>query len=403
MKILIVGSLRPPEENNKPYANPEEAKKVEEEKKFVNDNLKRFQAASMALGAALASKGHTIMVGVPNWGMLRELNTVATFVVEGANQAAEKDNKNYELIFYGPREREPENTTPEIDSYKDLRDTCTKLNIKEKVVGSGSSKASTIPNVTAVDAVMLIAGRDGTENIGYAAYSMDKPVIALRSFGGAAEDFSKEVLNDDYKRFLAQDDNTGEDLRAMDVVWEEKLEQNFLKANAIVETTEKIVTTYYKPQEETRKVQDSIVIGIVVLILAWVVFFLSGSHDAAQETPNNFDVQVSFFLLLYISALLGAGVRILVRYQRNQIAQLTLRGLGIDAAITLVIAFGLALIYLIGGISFTGDVVILDSTATGESPAFTTVAISMSLLGLAGGYLVPINQLTQRLENIIAQ
>ena len=116
-------------------------------------------------------------------------------------------------------------------------------------------------------------------------------------------------------------------------------------------------------------------------------------------------VTIAFFLLLYISALLGAGLRTLVTYQVNKIAQLTGLGLGMDAAISLLVAFGLALVYLIGGISFTGSVVVLTGGAQGQAneSSFATIAVSMSLLGLASGYLVPLNQLSERLGKIVSQ
>lgn len=37
------------------------------------------------------------------------------------------------------------------------------------------------------------------------------------------------------------------------------------------------------------------------------------------------------------------------------------------------------------------------------SDVFANIAISMSLLGLAAGYLVPLNQLRQRFEKIMAE
>ncbi len=148
--------------------------------------------------------------------------------------------------------------------------------------------------------------------------------------------------------------------------------------------------------------QKWILLVILGLLCVWVVIYLFISRSFTQPTPEGLWVQVSFFGLLYISALLGAGLRIVVSYQNNQVIRLTYRALAIDLVISLIVAFGMALIYLIGGISFTGTVVVLPSDSGETFKSFTTVAVTMSVLGLAAGYLVPLNKLTERLENLIS-
>jgi hypothetical protein len=70
-----------------------------------------------------------------------------------------------------------------------------------------------------------------------------------------------------------------------------------------------------------------------------------------------------------------------------------------EAIIAMVVAFGLGLFYLIGSISFTGTVVALAPNAT----TFANIAVSMSLIGLAAGYLVPLEKLRDRLQKIFAE
>ncbi len=52
-----------------------------------------------------------------------------------------------------------------------------------------------------------------------------------------------------------------------------------------------------------------------------------------------------------------------------------------EATAGLLIAFGLSLTYLAGGIVFTGHFVSLDA-----DPDFTRIGVTMSLLGLAAGF-----------------
>ena len=62
--------------------------------------------------------------------------------------------------------------------------------------------------------------------------------------------------------------------------------------------------------------------------------------------------------------------------------------------ISLILPLVLAVIYLIGGLSFTGEIVVL----TSGNENFTSIALSMSALGFAAGLLVPTTQVQEFLE-----
>jgi hypothetical protein len=230
MKILVVGSLHNPE---KPGGEPTE--------EFVTNNTKVFQLACNALGAALARKKHTIMVGVPEWTMLKSCETVATFIVEGASKVNAAKSHPHKVIFYGPQDPEPRDDTPkDVDSLLELK-KLPHIKIEEKFEGRGSSKARTIPNIADVDAVMLISGQEGTESIGYAAYSMDKPVIAITSLAGAAASIAEEVLKNDY---IKQGYITPSQIRCFDAYWNKDGNQNKKIADKVVSATEKLVEAF---------------------------------------------------------------------------------------------------------------------------------------------------------------
>jgi|GEM_PF-7037751 hypothetical protein len=384
MKILVVGSLH--EKDSKgdpiPYDTP-----------YANVKA-QFDAACTALGSALAGRGHTVVVGVPYWPMLKAGETAANYVIPGASAEPVRNNQPHTVVFYGPEEPEPFDDTPEVVS--DSREDFKKLpNIRliDKFSGRGPSKAKTIPNVADVDAVILLGGTEGTATIGYAAYSMKKPVIAVTGLKGAALEIYDDVLASDYRRYVG-DDLTEGDLRALSVNWglADNAKENREKAEEIVKVTEKLVKGYDAASKQGLSTLRFTIGGLVLLLVAWLAFYLR---------PEVFGTTLTFFLLLYVAAGLGAGLRILGAYKDNQITRLTWQWLSVELVIALIVAFGLALLYLIGSISFTGEVVVLNTTATDNT--FSTIAVSMTLLGLAAGYLVPVEQLRQRLEKIVAQ
>jgi hypothetical protein len=110
-------------------------------------------------------------------------------------------------------------------------------------------------------------------------------------------------------------------------------------------------------------------------------------------------VSTAFFVLLYLSSAIGTGLRILVAFQRNQLTQLTGLAMFVEVLVALAVAFGLALFYMIGSISFTSEVNLL----VAGTKNFATIAVSMSLLGLCAGYLVPIDKLHDRLQKIFIE
>lgn len=458
MKILIVGSMYPPE--------PLPAAATDEQKAYYADKeaeyrlrKPQFVAACHALGAALARDDDLIRVGVTSWQMLQDGNTVASYVPLGADTVEVTDDKRHTIIFDAPQESEPPDQTAErpdsLQDFKNLRN----INLQERFVrksryistdrATGKSvekvadRVKLIPNVTEVDAVVLIGGTFGTSGIGYAAYSMNKPVIAITAFGGTAKDMADDILFDDYNRFVRQGDVSAAEVRALSANWNPDANDaaNHANADLIVRATKRMAKAYGKANKNTLRVLLTTTLAVAVLLVAWILIYLGGagvinpaaegvktsasgaaptvSSPAAQPTPSASDVvapaaaddveatkmiaqlwsgPLAFFLLLYISALLGAGLRVLTAYQSGDITQLSFLGLWIDLVVSLLVAFGLALLYLIGSISFTGEVVVLAG-----SDAFANISISMSLLGLAAGYLVPLKRLRQRLEKIIAE
>lgn len=404
MKVLMVGSIdRPAPGRSTPQAGA--AAKPQ------------FVAACRALGGALARKNHSIMVGVPDWNMLITRDTVASHVIEGASAVAVKTGApRHPIVFYGPHDPEPPNKTPDVVDTLQEFEKLPNLDLQERFTSRTEYKAKLIPNVNDVDVVMLVSGGDGTASIGYAAYSMNKPVIAITSLGGAARAIHDDVLLGEYGRFVKQGDVTETELRALSANWsaDPGSPDNSAIADRIVSTTEKLVAAYGHALWRSRRAVGAITAGMGLLLLVWLLVYLGGSgvpQPGAETVATSGQVKdwkliaqlwsgpLAFFALLYISACLGTGLRVLASYQSNEITVLTPLGLWIDLVVSLIVAFGLALFYLVGSISFTGTVVALSA----GDKTFGNISVSMSLLGLAAGYLVPLDRLRARLETVVAE
>lgn len=385
VKVLIKGSIPTLEEFKALYPG-------KNDQDFTNYK-NSFIAASEALGVALARAGHTMMVGVPEWKPLKTGLTVAPYVVQGASQV--KSEKGHKVIFYAPQDPDEPDTTPEVDTLRELNNL-PNVSLEERFLGKGPWSAAMIPDVQEADTVILLGGGEGTASIGYAAYSLNKPIVAITWFNGAAQAISDNLLFNDYVRNQARYHITSAELRSLQAEWfpkgspEDKLTANFESATHVISLATRLVKEYVASNRRAQAILWLTVGYLVAFVLLWLAIFLT-------ELPISSEVR--FFALLFFSSILGVGLRTLVAYQERRISQLSYLELGVDLAIALIVAFGLALIYLIGGISFTGTVVVLNAA---EDTTFANIAISMSLLGLAAGFLVPLKQLQERLEKIVS-
>lgn len=533
LTVLIIGSLYRPEEQTLPpglgastlalQEDSETARKSKlkaAQKEYDEEHKPRFEEACRALGAAFARKHWHIMVGTPEWEQLTSRQTVARFVVEGANrEKPDKATGKHHVVFYAPREPEvfPEKGTvetpqkPEVSPKERAVRALQQLEVDNpnvmldyKLIAQGQYKAKVIPNLLEVDAVVLVRGSDGTASIGYAAHCLNRPVVAVAGFGGAAWTLLQDVLFNEYDRYKEAVQLTDGELLSLTASWSKEPKDAANRANAdnIVTTAEKLVKAYSLADRITSRVLKRAMMGMALLLCLWVTIYLRGAEVSMKATaaataasgeqvpgtptattkpvapaasksvasttdavtaepapasatkaenksavaakdddpvakstgaeakpstsPNKNEaaggrggpgqegngipppdtkppwirfVPVAFFLLLYISTAVGTGLRLLVAFQSNQLTRLTGLAVWIELVVALSVAFGLALFYLIGSISFTGHVTMLKST----SDNFPTIAVTMSLLGLAAGYLVPIDKLRDRLQKIFAE
>jgi hypothetical protein len=358
----------------------------------------RFKAAGKALGAALARSGHTIVVGIPSWSYPMH-DSLTEYIIQGADTVAAPADKQHEILFLGPWTPEPEDKTPaEIDSVRDFKTLTKNIHLTQKPISSSTMNygANLIPNLNEVDAVILVSGADGTASIGFAAQALKIPLLTVNALGGVAETMFEDFLG---KELLAlQEKKKISDISVLNVPWAAESEMandeakaaQAGKADAIIRLTEQLIKYFAQEKGSTKAVLTlSIVLG-PLFIGAWMIVFFTA-------IKNQINLTLAFFILLFLAALIGWSLHTLIG-QKDETTVLTFSSIAIDAALSIIIAFGLMLFYLIGGIAFTGNVVVLNAVDS----TFLSIALSMSVLGLAAGALIPIRQLIDRLSKAIA-
>lgn len=386
MKILVMGSVQ----------DPKEKEKVDQVVGSDYEAYKQqFQAAAVAIGQALAEKGHTIIVTAVSWETVNDGAGVARYVVQGASKAKPPAGKLHTVLFYAPRDPEPGDRTSDVaDTLLELR-ALPNIDIRDAFSEKRVRISYGIADVREADAVIVVDGSAGVEQVAYAAYYLRKPVIPLAFFGNMPGGLYKKV-GPGYEYLADCGDISARELRSMSMPWlseqEDKQGNNLNTAKVIVGLAERLVAISVRAERQNTTGLLATIALTVLPILVWVWAFTS-SYIKSQEW--------SFFFVLFLSVLPGVGLRMLVSYQQGSTARLTWRGLLVDVAVAIVIAFGLALLFLIGNIAFTGQLAV--NFAEGNIGDFARVAVIMSILGLTAGYLVPLGRLRELLENSLAQ
>lgn len=125
----------------------------------------------------------------------------------------------------------------------------------------------------------------------------------------------------------------------------------------------------------------------IIALLTWVLLVNSLADLSAG---------VAYMVLLILASFLGTGLRLLARSQLRNGPTFTFTYVLTQATLSMLVAFGLMLVYLIGGISFTGE--FIDLRAGGDS----AIATGLSVIGFAAGFLLPIDRLRSQLDGAIS-
>ncbi len=329
---------------------------------------KKFVSACKKLGACLAKAGHTIVVGSD------AENTADRHVVFGANSSGKRAK-----VVIITRQRAP---TP-FDQYKEQ---LSKLDLSYQR-SRGPWAVGRIRQVLQADGVITIGGGRGTAQLGYTAPALERPVLPIRAFGGASEDLWAEFVDRDLEqlKFYRPGFLKGKVATLSQPSWDNS------KADLAVNVIEELVKQ--NPYRSQRIVpQALIVIFQLLLLTGWVALFVKPFDDFT----------VSFFILLGISALLGTGIRTSLRFHTEIRPRIPVRRLATEGMLGLLLAFALALFYLLGVHTVTGDP---NYTTISDPDDFQRIAVNMSLLGLAAGVLLErtTEQVMRRLETVVSE
>jgi hypothetical protein len=320
MRILVVGSLR---------HDGDEA------------NKELFKEACRAIGRAFALAKIELVVGSDS------PSTADRFIVEGASSVAGLPTVWIIRSDFGP--------TPFSD---DL--FAERIRFRHKRV-RGTWSVARVPQILESDGLVLVGGGRGTVSAGQIAPALNKPVLAIASFGGAAEEMWP--LLEPYYR------NLGEVSGMIDSFRERWRSENAeLAVRAIQELVGRRV---FDPRP--RLPLGIFLTSLVVCLALWVVLF-----------ANPLSIQIySFFSMLALAGILGTILRTAMRLILDSTARFAWNQLMLELAAGLLLGFALALLYLLGAITITGS---SEITMVPCDPAsFRRIAVVMTLLGLGGG------------------
>lgn len=308
----------------------------------TEDDVASFKDACRAIGIALAKRGYTL-VG----GSYRE-SSADRHIVDGMSEV----DGLHRVIVERP-ERVPDDF---VDFPQDLK------HIDLVPFRTGSSWAvGRVRQILQADAVLLIGGHRGTEQVGYMASALGLPILPIGAFKGAAATFVR-LFESDFRR-------TG----VLDTVKQFSLKSRASDADAIMTTLEKL------RRNNPFRVKRGF--GYYALGLAAIVFVGVWELLYASSSSGGLATLGMLFLLLELSALAGAGLRLLMRLFTGDLQEIDLPNLAVSFSIALVLAWALGIAYLAIGQDM--------ANIAKYAPDFSVsnLGIRMGIIGILAGFL----------------
>lgn len=221
-----------------------------------------------------------------------------------------------------------------------------------------------MPQIQAADAVLLIAGASGTLTSGHVAAALERPVLAVGCFGGAAADLFPN-LEQYYTRIGDLSDQVG------------NLQEPWKAGNAVLAVDILKALVRRGVFRRTPRLPLGIYLTLLIACLvSWVLLFANPAENRAY----------SFFSMLAIAGLLGTILRSNLRLIFDPTATFSWNELFIEMGAGLLLGFALALLYFVGAITITGNTEsVLVPKTDGD---FQRVAVVLTLLGLGGGLMI---------------
>lgn len=236
-----------------------------------------------------------------------------------------------------------------------------------------------ITQLLRADVVIAIGGNEGTMNVIQAAPELKRPVVLIPSFDGSAKEAWYRSLHDSQGMSVDKQDpfslaNRWDDMHAADVVGRAiRLAQHNPYAD-------NVWRSYLR-----------VSLGVLLLIVLWAFLFSYPCSSWLGSSPcsNN---RPTIFLLFWLSAFIGTGLRAAKRLSDNPTEQSSTSVIFIEGAIGLSVAFGLSLLYMAGLFltSTSTDVFPLLAEAPNNSASgeFRRTAVLMSSISFASSFLL---------------
>jgi len=386
MKVYIVGAIPERHWADRMGWNDEEMPAYDDESAFELKK-KEFGAACAAIAAALARAGHTIYVDIPQWQRLINKTTAVSYVIEGATQEQAK-SRRFRIVLFRPKDMELPD--PQTEGVADTLDELEALAVKASVdmkIRILDDDSGFFAVMREVDVFILLGGGPGTALTAQTANYFNRPVVALPTFGGAAEASFNLILSSVYQDMQMD----GAEVSALARKWsiedtDEKKDKNKKLADQIVRFAIKLRQVNMYPRIPNQRTLYSFPFLIIACIVLWTL--------AAATLPASSNVLLSYITALLVTSIMGSALRLMAESRRKSAITMTYTYILREMGMGFVVSFGLMLLYVVGGITFTASPI--DLTGTGV-PA---IAFAISVLGLAGGFVMPIARLRTQLNDI---
>lgn len=378
MKVYVVGAIaerNSHDPNNQPY--------YADDAEFAKRKAE-FAGACHALGAALVRAGHIIHIDIPSWERLRNGTIAVSYIVEGV-KSEKIATSAYEIVLYQPKETEPPapDTPSVVDTLAELmqplRNNPSNIKWSQRIF---ISDQDFFTNMGYADAFILIGGGLGVNLTGQTAAYLGKPVVALTAFGGAALQSFDLVLSAIYRDLKIESSN----MVALTQPWDADPQKNREAADKVVLFTKELYYALNRRLLPGERTLRSFLLLMPIALLLWVLILVGIQSMVAA---------IAYLLLLILAAVLGTGLRLLTLAQSRFAPAFTFSFVWTQLTLSILVAFGLMLVYLIGGISFTAEFIELGMGGN------SAIATGLSVVGFAAGFLLPIARLRGQLSDAI--
>lgn len=313
-----------------------------------------FENACQQIGRAIANAGDVLVAGSD-----RE-STADLYVFRGFISI----DKHREVIVVRPEDGK----TP----FEEER-------LQHNIVYSrrkGPRASARVYQVLQADVVLAIGGGPSTLLVAQTAISLERPVLAIPCFQGS----SKEIFAD-FEREYRNLANAANEMSVIKESWSEQHPDAIIRLLKILSRENPFVLFRIWPTLTLFTVS-------LLLLSAWLYL--------VQVPTLSFLTNV--FGILVISVWMGTALRYGLRQLTNPLSKMSFRLILNHASVGLILAFGLTLVYMMGGLGITGS---WEFLLLSSAEDLLRVSVILSILGLTAGFLLEAS--ANRLRSSLSQ